>query len=245
MPKNNQSGFSILLIIAITVCFIVVGIVVYLLFLKPKPDLSGLPSLPFATQKQVPVKGCGNNLCEGDETYDLCPSDCNLPSSIEPTLKSILITESDLPLSPAPNKEPWVKQIDSTIDQSYVVLAPRDIKPLTGWQVTYYPLPHDSIAWIVQMILVYPPDKIKGIFQTIDATLIDLKKVKPEVVIEELPIPNIGEGSRAFGVGSQGTSRYIIVFYKKGFFEMFTLKGTAFEYKVLEDIARIAVDKIQ
>lgn len=256
MPKNNQSfpffqkrkqsGFSaILIIIAIILCFIIVGIGVYFIFLRQKSDLSGPPSLPFATQKQVPVKGCGNNLCEAEETFDSCPPDCILPSSIEPTLKSILITESDLPLTPAPNKEPWVKQIDIQIDETYVDLAPRDIKPYTGWQVTYYPLPHDSLAWIEHMILVYPVDKIESIFNTIDTTLATVQKAEPSAKIEELPSPSIGEDSRAFRVAFPNRPFHTIVFYKKGFYETFTLRGTAFEYNVLEDIARKAADKIQ
>ncbi len=39
-----------------------------------------------------------------------------------------------------------------------------------------------------------------------------------------------------------GFSAILII---KGFYESFTLRGTAFEYKVIEDIAKKAADKIQ
>lgn len=241
--RDSPKKLLLVLCIVIGVAFLL-GVSTYLIFSKQNSDSNNFP-FQITTQKQAPEKGCGNNLCEGDETYDLCPSDCILPNSIEPTLKRILITESDLPESPAPNKEPWVKQIDSKIDQTYVGFAPQDIKPYTGWQVTYYPLPHDYLAWIEQMILVYPPDKIRDIFNSIDVGLASFQKAESLLKIEELPSPNTGERSRAFGTVFQGQSRYMIIFYKKGFYETLTLKGTAFEYKVLEDIARKAADKIQ
>ena len=114
---NSQKGFAPLIII-IVVVVIAVGIIGYLWMSKGGTSPESISKLiPHATPT-LPVKGCGNGICEADETFDSCPADCNLPSTIEPYIAKISLSIADLPpplkdtnYSP-PKDTQWSKILD-------------------------------------------------------------------------------------------------------------------------------------
>lgn len=202
-----------------------------------------------ATQK---ISGCcGNQVCEGAENYDSCPTDCITESSVEASMSKIKISESDLP-TPVPityhRDILWYKGVDGASDESYSPLPLQGFKPLAGWQVGIYPAVKEgdlfvdiSVGWIRQYVYAFTPEDAAKVISMVD------KSSFPPLVtaVEELPNPNIGDSSKAFKASdSLGRIMHLIIFVKKGYYEILTLDGNKFEYKVLEDAARKAAGKI-
>lgn len=258
MIQKRQKGFSLILIFIPIAALIILGVVLYLLFSGQKSSLT----LPFTSQlKQTLVKGCGNDLCEAGETFESCASDCNLPSSIEPYIATTSLSVTDFPPAPkdtqwsTPRDTHWSKFLDNytiTMEGGYLSPALNNFKLLYGKQTAIrlaeydgtLELALDNMARIDQYVLVYSPKDREKVFAA--TTKSTLTPASAGIVPQDLPDPGIGDKSKAFSISfSDNKQRYIVVFIKKAYFEMIMLSGTMYEYKVLEDIARKAADKIQ
>lgn len=201
---------------------------------------------------------CGNQVCEGTENYDTCPTDCTTKTSVEQSIAKIKISGSDLPMPiPYPYHRDilWYdKGVDGGIDESYSPLNLQNFKPLAGWEVAIYPAVKEGDlyvdisvgGWIRQYIYAFPLEEVSKVFSAAELKI--PPQLAPQVKIEDLPNPGIGDESKAFKISFASEERveqtYFIVFIKKGYFEILTMDGKPFEYKVLEDAARKAAGKI-
>ncbi len=250
VPGSKKNLTLILILLVVISIIILLGAGTYLTLSKQKSNGNQSP-FSINTQKQIPVKGCGNKLCEEGETFDSCPSDCQLPSSIEPSVAKLGISKEDLP--PPPSGKQWSKFLDHyTIDGSYVPFPIREYKLLLGKQnsiraavltsdVPSGEISYDDLARFDQYIFVYPQESLDNVFAKTSPSALSSLPIQ----VEELPDPKLGDRSRALKFSPAGKTGYTIVFIKRGYFQIIALSGTEFEYKVLEDIARKAADKIQ
>lgn len=258
MIQKRQKGFSAILITAAIAALTILGVILYLIFSRQKSSLT----LPFTSQvKQTLVKGCGNNLCEAGETFESCPSDCNLPSSIEPYIATTSLSVTDFPPAPkdtqwaTPRDTHWSRFLDNytiTVEGGYLPPAFNNFELLYGKQTAIrlaeydgtLELALDSMARIDQYVLVYSPKDIEKVFAA--TTRSTLTPASTGTVSQDLPDPGIGDKSKAFAISfSDNKQRFVVVFIKKAYFEMIMLSGTMYEYAVLEDIARKAAAKIE
>lgn len=256
--QRRQKGFSIILVITVIVVLIILGVALYFIVSGQKPSLT----LPSTSQvKQTLVKGCGNNLCEAGETFESCPSDCNLPSSIEPYIATTSLSVTDFPPAPkdtqwtTPRDTHWSKFLDNytiTVEGGYFPSAFNNFELLHGKQTAIrlaeydgtLELALDNMARIDQYVLVYSSKDIEKVFAA--TTKSTLTPASSGTASQDLPDPNIGDKSKAFKIFfSDNKQRYVVVFIKGAYFEMVMLSGTMYEYNVLEDIARKAAAKIQ
>lgn len=130
IASRGSQGVKKALIIGGIIVVVMVGITLYVMLSKQPSDGNRLP-FSITSQKQIPVKGCGNNLCEEGETFESCPSDCTLPSSIEPSLAKLALSLEDVPAPPSGKQ--WSKFLDNyTIDETSIPFPVRGYKPLLG-----------------------------------------------------------------------------------------------------------------
>ncbi|HIJ99176.1 TPA: hypothetical protein H1005_04485 [archaeon] len=197
---------------------------------------------------------CGNNLCEINETYANCPSDCTTKASIQPSIDKIKIDMSDLP--PPPESDmgelEWYKGVEGDLDESRLPPKFRGFGLLAGHETGIYAAKKEGdvyvdtdLVWIRQQIYVYPKEKVSKLLVETNK---DLWGPLPSdgPFIEELPSPSIGEGSKAFKITSPKSKKieYDIIFIKEGYYQRVTMDTSVFEYRVLEEIARKVAAKI-
>lgn len=194
--------------------------------------------------------GCGNNLCEENETFSSCPSDCYNPSSSGPELAKLSLAPADFP--PPPSGTSWVKFYDQLLENDPARVWPllQDHEPLAIHNAVIRLSAPNDISWdqwghIEQFILVYPKDKILNAFEAATGDGLNELAAKVKISIQELPDPAIGERSKAYKISGQGDSFYVIFFVKNSFLEYITFRGEKYEYQAFPPLARKAADKIK
>lgn len=172
-------------------------------------------------------------------------------------------------VSPAPSAPPADVQKLSTAEPSQFALQPSDVpagftlveqsvrnlSDMRSWAVdkgwkkgyyAYYEKDGQDVRYIEQAISVYPLENITLI---VPDTVQGVKNWSSEenLTVEELPVPGIGDSSRALKVFITGEPEtdYIIAFVKYDVFEQLSTNGTATDYEVLKQLAGTAAAKIK
>lgn len=135
-------------------------------------------------------------------------------------------------------------------------VAYADVNPLAkdeGWKKGYYvafyrmSTKNYDITGITQQISVYPPDRIRIIFD--EAKLDVMARANASVSITELPFPKTGDRAIALRLtdanDQYGIMTYTVIFTKKDVLEQVEMKGTTTDYEVLKNIAGTAAGKIR
>jgi hypothetical protein len=173
-----------------------------------------------------------------------------------------LPTPSPVPESKTATLEPSAMALQLTdLPDGYIIkersdVAYADINPLAreeGWKQGYYiafyrmDVKYYDITGITQQISIYPPDRMRIIFDTVKTDLVS--RANASVTLTELPFPKTGDRTVALRTTDAndpyGIMTYTIVFTKKDVLEQIEMKGTTTDYEVLKDIAARAAGKIQ
>lgn len=179
-------------------------------------------------------------------------------------------TVSPAPAAPSPSAPPAAEQKLSTLEPSRLALQPsevpagftlveqmeRNLSDMRSWAVdkgwkkgyyAYYEKNGQDVRYIEQAISVYPignislivPDTVQGVKNwTVE---------EENLTVEELPVPGIGDSSRALKLSQKGepVNDYIITFVKYDVFEQMSINGTAADYETLKQVAGTAAAKIK
>jgi len=147
------------------------------------------------------------------------------------------------------------------LPEGYVIrersdVAYADINPLArneGWKKGYYVAFYRmntrnyDITGITQQISVYPPDRIRIIFEEVKTGV--ESRANASVSVAELPFSKTGDRSIALRLtdanDQYGIMTYTVIFTKKDVLEQIEMKGTTTDYEVLKNIAGTAAGKIR
>ena len=175
------------------------------------------------------------------------PTQVTLPSTPESRIASVEPSGMALQLADLP--EGYV--IRERSDVAYA-----DINPLArdeGWKKGYYVafyrmnIRNYDITGITQQISVYPPDRIRIIFEEVKTGV--ESRANASVSVIELPFSKTGDRSIALRLtdanDQYGIMTYTVIFYKKDVLEQIEMKGTTTDYEVLKNIAGTAAGKIR
>jgi hypothetical protein len=177
---------------------------------------------------------------------------------------------STVPTAPAAQSAPPAAgQKLSTLEPSRLALQPsevpagftqveqleRNLSDMRSWAVdkgwkkgyyAYYEKNGQDVRYIEQAISVYP---IGNISLIVPDTIQGVKNWSAEenLTVEELPVPGIGDFSRALKITEPGepVNDYIITFVKYDVFEQMSINGTAADYETLKQVAGTAAAKIK
>ena len=174
------------------------------------------------------------------------PTQVTLPSTPESRIASVEPSGMALQLADLP--EGYV--IRERSDVAYA-----DVNPLArdeGWKKGYYVafyrmnIRNYDITGITQQISVYPPDRIRIIFDEVKSGV--ESRANASVSVIELPFSKTGDRSIALRLtdanDQYGIMTYTVIFYKKDVLEQIEMKGTTTDYEVLKNIAGTAAGKI-
>jgi hypothetical protein len=172
-------------------------------------------------------------------------------------------------VSPAPVAPTTSEQKLSTLEPSRLALQPsevpagftlveqleRNLSDMRPWAVdkgwkkgyyAYYEKNGQDVQYIEQAISVYP---IGNISLIVPDTVQGVKNWSAEenLTVEELPVPGIGDFSRALKISKPGepVNDYIITFVKYDVFEQMSINGTTADYETLKQVAGTAAAKIK
>ena len=120
----------------------------------------------------------------------------------------------------------------------------------TGWKKgygVYYETTGQDAQGLQQVISIYPAENITLI---VPQTVRGIKNWSVEdsnVTVEELPIPDVGDFSRALQISEKNDpiNVYMIAFVKYDVYEELYVNGTAKDYDTLIQIAETAAAKIK
>ena len=193
----------------------------------------------------------------------LCTAGCFLldpaPQVVPPTAQA----------TPSPNPESRIATVEPTgmalqladLPDGYIIrersdVAYADINPLArdeGWKKGYYvafyrmDTRNYDITGITQQISVYPPDRIRIIFEEVKTGV--ESRANASISVAELPFSKTGDRSIALRFtdanDQYGIMTYTVIFYKKDVLEQIEMKGTTTDYEVLKNIAGTAAGKIR
>ena len=193
----------------------------------------------------------------------LCTAGCFLldpaPQVVPPTTP---VTLPPTPESRIATVEPSGMALQlADLPEGYVIrersdVAYADINPLArneGWKKGYYVAFYRmntrnyDITGITQQISVYPPDRIRIIFEEVKSGV--ASRANASVVVAELPFSKTGDRSIALRFtdanDQYGVMTYTVIFTKKDVLEQIEMKGTTTDYEVLKNIAGTAAGKIR
>ena len=193
----------------------------------------------------------------------LCTAGCFLldpaPQVVPPTTP---VTLPPTPESRIATVEPSGMALQlADLPEGYVIrersdVAYADINPLArneGWKKGYYVAFYRmntrnyDITGITQQISVYPPDRIRIIFEEVKTGV--ESRANASVSVAELPFSKTGDRSIALRFtdanDQYGIMTYTVIFYKKDVLEQIEMKGTTTDYEVLKNIAGTAAGKIR
>lgn len=193
----------------------------------------------------------------------LCTAGCFLldpaPQVVPPTTQ---VTLPPTPESRISTVEPSGMALQLTdLPDGYVIrerseIAYADVNPLAkdeGWKKGYYVAfyrmntKNYDITGITQQISVYPPDRIRIIFDEAKSDV--MARANASVSVTELPFPKTGERAIALRLtdanDQYGIMTYTVIFTKKDVLEQVEMKGTTTDYEVLKNIAGTAAGKIR
>ncbi|MCX6691046.1 MAG: hypothetical protein NTW33_03080 [Methanoregula sp.] len=175
------------------------------------------------------------------------PTQVTLPSTPESRIATVEPSGMALQLADLP--EGYV--IRERSDVAYA-----DINPLArdeGWKKGYYVAFYRmntrnyDITGITQQISVYPPDRIRIIFDEVKSGV--ESRANASVSVIELPFSKTGDRSIALRFtdanDQYGIMTYTVIFTKKDVLEQIEMKGTTTDYEVLKNIAGTAAGKIR
>jgi len=193
----------------------------------------------------------------------LCTAGCFLldpaPQVVPPTTP---VTLPPTPESRIATVEPSGMALQlADLPEGYVIrersdVAYADINPLArneGWKKGYYVAFYRmntrnyDITGITQQISVYPPDRIRIIFEEVKTGV--ASRANASVSVAELPFSKTGDRSIALRFtdanDQYGIMTYTVIFTKKDVLEQIEMKGTTTDYEVLKNIAGTAAGKIR
>ena len=193
----------------------------------------------------------------------LCTAGCFLldpaPQVVPPSTQ---VTLPSTPESRIASVEPSGMALQlADLPEGYVIrersdVAYADINPLArdeGWKKGYYVafyrmnIRNYDITGITQQISVYPPDRIRIIFEEVKTGV--ESRANASVSVIELPFSKTGDRSIALRLtdanDQYGIMTYTVIFYKKDVLEQIEMKGTTTDYEVLKNIAGTAAGKIR
>jgi len=172
-------------------------------------------------------------------------------------------------LSPAP-ATPVPQQKLATLEPSQMVLEPADVPAnftlveryernitnmndwalATGWKKgygVYYETTGPGVQGLDQVISIYPAENITLIVPQTVRGIKNWSMEDTNVTVEELPIPGVGDFSRALQISEKGDpiNVYMIAFVKYDVYEELYVNGTTRDYDTLIQIAETAAAKIQ
>jgi hypothetical protein len=172
--------------------------------------------------------------------------------------------------SQVPSSPPVTAQMLSTIDPSQMTLEPSDVPAnftlvekyvrnasdmnpwalTTGWKKgygTYYETKGQDVRGLDQVISIYPAENITLIVPQTVKGVKSLSAEDANVTVEELPVPGIGDFSRALQISEKDNpvNTYMIAFVKYDVYEELYVNGTARDYDTLLKVAGNAAAKIQ
>jgi hypothetical protein len=193
----------------------------------------------------------------------MCTAGCFLldpaPQVVSPTTQ---VTLSPIPESRIAAVEPSGMALQlADLPDGYIIrersdVAYADINPLArdeGWKKGYYvafyrmDTRNYDITGITQQISVYPPDRIRIIFEEVKTGV--ESRANSSVAVAELPFSKTGDRSIALRFtdanDQYGIMTYTVIFTKKDVLEQIEMKGTTTDYEVLKNIAGTAAGKIR